>query len=148
MVAAPEHAVCLTGLERSFPELAHNIHFGLAHLYLGFASDAENRSAGDGAVEAAAADPGGRHRRHSYRHHRTVLASSVGFFGVRAAPQLAHSEGSQLPPGSAATLAPFHSAHSTRTLSLIMHCRSCTECEYRCQRHRSQPHVAAELKFR
>ena len=29
---APKHAVCVTGLQRSYPEISHNLHYSLSHL--------------------------------------------------------------------------------------------------------------------
>ena len=36
-----EHAVCITGLQRSYPEISHNIHYSLSHFYSGWHGDGD-----------------------------------------------------------------------------------------------------------
>lgn len=79
-----DHAVCITGLQRSYPEISHNIHYSLSHFYAGWPprnqavppSVLSNGHAANvnATVDAVAAVRGG------WR-----LERSVGFFGVRPA---------------------------------------------------------------
>ena len=40
------HAVCITGLERSYPEISRNVHYSLSHLYAGWRAPAAGARAG------------------------------------------------------------------------------------------------------
>lgn len=83
----PKHAVCITGLQRSYPEISHNIHYSLSNLYSGW------RSSHHGA---------GRHDEdgdHGLRRAATFsLERSVGFFGVRPANDSWATVRTDLPP--------------------------------------------------
>ena len=73
----PQHALCITGLQRSYPEFALNVRASLANLYTG----REGEVAGD---EGEAS--------------RTALRGAVTFFGVRPANDSWHAVRATLPP--------------------------------------------------
>lgn len=72
------HAVCITGLQRSYPEISHNIHYSLSNLYSGW-SDAQ--SGGSSQAQQA-----------------WNLEEHVGFFGVRPANDSWATVRTDLPP--------------------------------------------------
>ena len=73
-----EHAVCITGLQRSYPEISHNIHFALSSLYSGWRGVRNDRPPVDQASFS--------------------LENSVGFFGVRPANDTWATVRTDLPP--------------------------------------------------
>ena len=78
------HAVCITGLERSYPEFSRNVHYSLSNLYSGWRG-----VDGDGAGAAAtthAVDASWR------------LEQWVSFFGVRPANDSWPTVRTDLPP--------------------------------------------------
>ena len=102
---SPRHAVCITGLERSFPEISHNIQYALSTLYAGvrqgspgtttaFQSSGSSSSGGGGGSSS-------QHRAHGPRSSERamrVLERSVAFFGVRPVNDSWASVRTNLPP--------------------------------------------------
>ena len=88
------HAVCITGLQRSYPEISHNIHYSLSHLYAAWrATGGNNDESHPGLIWT---------RRHSKRSggERTgwSIGRSVAFFGVRPANDSWATVRTDLPP--------------------------------------------------
>lgn len=71
------HGVCITGLERSYPEFSHNVHYSLSNLYAGWRGV-------DGDGDAAAAP--------------LPLNRAVAFFGIRPANDSWSTVRTDLPP--------------------------------------------------
>ena len=87
------HAVCITGLQRSYPEISHNIHYSLSNLYGGWRSGGGSMlSLGDTLApitsrpyESSLDESFPRARRAASERAGWSLAKAVGFFGVRPA---------------------------------------------------------------
>ena len=80
-----DHAVCITGLQRSYPEISHNIHYSLSNLYSGW----RRSNGGLGTVHEG---------RRSADIAAFRLESAVGFFGVRPANDSWATVRTDLPP--------------------------------------------------
>ena len=87
-----EHAVCITGLQRSYPEISRNIHYSLSSLYSGW-HDSDNR-----ASTVAAASLGPETIADAQRSKAWSLDRAVAFFGVRPANDSWASVRTDLPP--------------------------------------------------
>jgi hypothetical protein len=84
--SSPRHAVCVTGLQRSFPEIRHNIHYALASLYAGNWTQTGPVRNNTGAAETAwTVEPSFHRGVRSRRWAAHVLNSTAAFFGVRPA---------------------------------------------------------------
>ena len=93
----PRHAVCVTGLQRSYPEISRNLHFALSHLYSGWRHGGYELQADGGGGRAfkprhAAAFDGGE------RGGGWSLGRAVAFFGVRPANDSWAAVRTELPP--------------------------------------------------
>ena len=82
----PVHAVCITGLERSYPEISHNIHYSLSNFYGAW----RGIDGQDATADAAAGS--------SSSSSRWRLEDSVAFFGVRPANDSWPTVRTDLPP--------------------------------------------------
>lgn len=82
-----KHAVCITGLQRSYPEISHNIHYSLSNLYSGWSSSHISGSQQHESLMAA-----------SSRRRAFSLERNVGFFGVRPANDSWATVRTDLPP--------------------------------------------------
>ena len=79
-----QHAVCITGLERSYPEISHNIHYSLSNFYSGWRAQ-HNGDPGPSGGGTAASD-------------KWRLEEHVAFFGVRPANDSWPTVRTDLPP--------------------------------------------------
>ena len=84
MSSTQQHAVCITGLQRSYPEISHNIHYSLWNFYAGWPA-VEAADARGGRLRTADATP-------------WSLERSVAFFGVRPANDSWATVRTDLPP--------------------------------------------------
>ena len=87
-----EHAVCITGLERSYKEIRRNIHYSLSSLYSGW------DDSGNHASTVAPAGLGPEAATHTQQMKAWRLDRAVAFFGVRPANDSWSSVRTDLPP--------------------------------------------------
>ena len=107
---APKHAVCVTGLQRSYPEISHNLHYSLSHLYSGWRHGGDSTAADVAAARASEqqrlqqrSDALPRSRRSLTGHGEHgrggwSLGRNVAFFGVRPANDSWATVRTDLPP--------------------------------------------------
>ena len=79
----PRHAVCVTGLQRSYPEISHNLHYSLSHLYAGWHHGGNQPNGRSGTEHAHVRE--GHARPASAQKSGFALDRHVTFFGVRPA---------------------------------------------------------------
>lgn len=91
-----EHAVCITGLQRSYPEFSHNVHYSLSNLYFGWRSE-RSKSQRRRLQLQEVMPPQDRERTRSILGNWR-LEDNVGFFGVRPANDSWATVRTDLPP--------------------------------------------------